>query len=554
MKLVTISLVLLSLVSLSGIASLAFRIPLPLLQVAFGIVLFTLFRIHIAIEPSLFLLLFIAPLLYVDAYQFPRAEFFRLRRSILVMSVGLVILTVLGVGYFVHWMIPTVPLSVCFALAAVLSPTDAVAVTGSLRGEAIPARLLYLLRGEALFNDASGLVCFRLAIAATLTGSFSVAAASLTFLIVSVGGLAVGTLLSYIVMRFQIWMEKSTRSHSTAQILLTLLLPFAAYASAEYLKVSGVLAAVGAGFVGKWVLKDIRAIETRLQGEAIMGMMQFSLEGLVFVLLGIQLPPIIQSIPSVITQEGFRTAWVFAEFIFGVTAFLLLLRFVWTWSALQLTLYSGQRNVLTYKGTETTRAPARTLMAMSLAGVRGAVTLAAVSSIPATLNKGTLFPARDLCIVIAAGVVLLSLLLASIALPPMMKGIEVLPESAIEIQERAAHISANRAAIQRVDELQEQMAQGRNHQSDSIGAVAAVINSYQQRLAGFESTGTERAQLKALHSTEQMLRLEAVRAERTEINRLIREHRLEQSSARRMLRRIDNTEAAIQSSLSDQRS
>jgi CPA1 family monovalent cation:H+ antiporter len=255
MKLVTISLVLLSLVSLSVIASLAFRIPLPLLQVAFGIVLFTLFRIHIAIEPSLFLLLFIAPLLYVDAYQFPRAEFFRLRRSILVMSVGLVILTVLGVGYFVHWMIPTVPLSVCFALAAVLSPTDAVAVTGSLRGEAIPARLLYLLRGEALFNDASGLVCFRLAIAATLTGSFSVAAASLTFLIVSVGGLAVGTLLSYIVMRFQIWMEKSTRSHSTAQILLTLLLPFAAYASAEYLKVSGVLAAVGAGFVGKWVLK-----------------------------------------------------------------------------------------------------------------------------------------------------------------------------------------------------------------------------------------------------------------------------------------------------------
>lgn len=554
MGLVSICLIFLFVVSLSGMVSLAFRIPLPLLQIALGVVLFSLFHIHIKIQSSLFLLVFIAPLLYVDAYQFPRAEFFRLRRSILVMSVGLIVLTVLGVGYFVHWMIPAIPLTVCFALAAVLSPTDAVAVTGSLRGAAIPARLLYLLQGEALFNDASGLVCFRLAIVATLTGSFSVATASLSFVIVALGGLAVGAIVSYAVMRFQIKIEQTTGSHPTAQILLTLLLPFAAYAFAEYMKVSGILAAVGAGFVGKWVLKDIRAVETHLQSDTIMGMVQFSLEGMVFVLLGTELPPIVQSIPVVIKQEGFHTAWVLAEFITGITAFLLLLRLFWIWSALQLTLYRGQRNVLTYKGTGTGRAPMRTLITMSFAGVRGAVTLAAVLSIPAVLNNGTLFPGRDLCIVIAAGVVLLSLLLASIALPPMMKGIEVLPESAVEIQERAAHISANRAAIRRIESLEEQMVQEEKSRSYSIEAVSEVINSYRRRLAGLESTDTEWSRRKILHNTERMLRLEAIRAERTEITRLAGEHRLEQNSAHRMLRSIDSSEAALQRSLKDQRS
>ncbi len=540
MEQLTTILILLFAVSLSGVASLVSRIPLPLYQIGLGIALAAL-HVHSTLDPSLFLLLFIAPLLYVDAFRFPRAEFLSLRKPILTMAVGLVVFTVVGAGYFIHWIIPTMPLAISFALASVLSPTDAVALSGSVRGVKIPSRLMHLLEGEALLNDASGLVCFRFAVAAALTGSFSASNALFTFLQVSLGGLAVGALVSFLVMRGERWIGKAIGSFPSGQILLTLLLPFAAYMAAEHLGFSGILSAVAAGFVGNWVLQEIPEAETRIKGEAITDMVQFTFNGFIFILLGLQLPAIAKSIPTIMKQEQFHSAWVVGVFGLSITLCLGLLRFLWTWTSLKWTFYRQRRNTGTIRPT-----PKRLLVAMALAGVRGAVTLAAVLSLPLALSDGTALPGRDLAILLSAGVILFSLLAASIGLPFVMKGVEEPPESSREAQERNAQVLSAQAAIKRLEEVQHQVSKD-SEVADGIAAIASrLMTYYRRRMEALTGDNPNQAKAGALRTAERKLRLEAVRAERQEINRLIQERQLDQQAARNILHKLDNTEATLQ--------
>ena len=149
-------------------------IPLPLIQIGLGTLLaWPQQGLHIAFDPELFLLLFIPPLLFADGWRIPKREFFSLYKPILKLAFGLVLFTVLGLGYLIHWLIPEMPLTVAFALAAVVSPTDAVAVSAITRNLGMPPKTMHVLEGESLLNDASGLVALKFAIAATLTGLFS---------------------------------------------------------------------------------------------------------------------------------------------------------------------------------------------------------------------------------------------------------------------------------------------------------------------------------------------------------------------------------------------
>ncbi len=457
------------------------------------------------------------------------------------MAVGLVVFTVVGAGYFIHWIIPTMSLAVSFALASVLSPTDAVALSGSVRGVKIPSRLMHLLEGEALLNDASGLVCFRFAVAAALTGTFSTSNALFTFLQVSLGGLAVGALVAFVVMRGERWIGTKIGSFPSGQILLTLLLPFAAYLAAEHLGFSGILSSVAAGFVGNWVLQEIPEAETRIKSEAITDMVQFTFNGFIFILLGLQLPAIGKSISLIVKQEQFRSAWVVGIFVLSITLCLALLRFLWTWTSLKWTFYREKRNTGTRRPT-----PKRLLVAMSLAGVRGAVTLAAVLSLPLTLNDGTALPGRDLAILLSAGVILFSLVTASVGLPVVMKGVEEPPESSREAQERKARVLSAQAAIKRLEEVQHQVSRG-SDVADGVAAIASRLMAYyRRRMEALTGDNPNQAKAGALRAAEIELRLEAVRAERHEINRLIEERELDQEAARAMLHKLDNTEAALQ--------
>jgi CPA1 family monovalent cation:H+ antiporter len=298
MEIVFTVLILLLAVALSGVglSLLPFKLPLPLIQIVLGALLaWPGFRLHVTFDPDIFLLLFIPPLLFADGWRIPKRELFMQRRAILMLALGLVFITVGALGYFLHAMIPAMPLPVAFALAAVLSPTDAVALTGIAGRGKIPANLMHILEGEALMNDASGLVALKFAIAAALTGVFSLRDAAVSFVIIAAGGLVIGAAISWIVTEIPSRLLKfSEDDDPAAGVVLTLLIPFAAYLIAEHLGCSGILAAVSAGMVMN--LQSLReGIPTvvRVRMTSTWTMIEFVFNGMVFILLGLQFPHIL---------------------------------------------------------------------------------------------------------------------------------------------------------------------------------------------------------------------------------------------------------------------
>ena len=171
---------------------LPFSIPRPLIQVALGALIGLASPLVVTLDPQVFFLLFLPPLLFLDGWRIPPEELFKDKGTVIQLALGLVVFTVLGMGFFIHWLIPAMPLPVAFALAAVLSPTDPIAVSAIAQRVPMPSRMMHILEGESLLNDASGLVCFRFAVAALLTGAFSLSGALLDFAWVAASGVAVG--------------------------------------------------------------------------------------------------------------------------------------------------------------------------------------------------------------------------------------------------------------------------------------------------------------------------------------------------------------------------
>ena len=377
-------LILLMLVSVSRLVWRVIPLPLPLVQIAAGALLaWPTLGLHVALDPELFLFLFLPPLLFSDGWRMPKRELWRLRGPILTLAVGLVLFTVVGAGYFIHWLLPSIPLPVAFALAAVLSPTDAVAVS-AISQNRLPTPLMHMLQGEALMNDASGLVTFKFALVAALTGVFSLADASLTFVLVAIGGLAVGIALSWLVGRLRVWMIARGWDDPATHVVFMLLLPFAAYVLAERLGASGILSAVAAGMMQSWLDLLPRQTSTRLLNRSVWSLLEFAFNGLIFLLLGLQLPDIIK---AVVSHE--TTLWPTLLYrcldVVAIFLVLLVLRFIWVQSIWRL---SGVLRRLRGKSELTLVPTARSCWLLTVGGVRGAVTLAGVMSVPLLLAPG----------------------------------------------------------------------------------------------------------------------------------------------------------------------
>ena len=304
---VTTALVMLLAVVVSGALTRASPLPVPrpLVQIALGVLIAVVGGLTVRLEPDIFFLLFLPPLLFLDGWRIPKGALYRDRRTVLQLALGLVVCTVLGVGYFVHWLIPAMPLAVAFALAAVVSPTDPVAVSGIAERVPVPNRLLHILEGELLLNDASGLTCLRFAVAAALTGSFSLSAAVGSFVWLAIGGVAIGIGVTWAITTAKHWVSRRFGEETGTEILVSLLIPFGAYMLAEELECSGILAAVAAGIAMSFIEQSDRALAvTRVRRSAVWDAIQFALTGIVFVLLGEQLPGLWQRSAEVVSLTG----------------------------------------------------------------------------------------------------------------------------------------------------------------------------------------------------------------------------------------------------------
>jgi len=543
METISVVLLLLLAVVVSGILSriLPIMIPLPLVQIALGAVIASVAGVGVQLRPDIFFLLFLPPLLFLDGWRIPKDGLFRDKSTILQLALGLVVFTVVGVGLFVNWLIPSMPLAVAFALAAIVSPTDPIAVSAISSRVPIPKRLMHILEGESLLNDASGLVCMRFAVVAALTGAFSLLSAFQTFLWVAIGGVFIGTAVTLVVTWTTSWVSRRLGEETGSQILISLLTPFAAYLLAEHLHCSGILAAVAAGITMSYAeMRGATLAVTRVRRSAVWDTVQFAANGIIFVLLGEQLPTIGAGAVEVVRSTGHHQPVWLIVYVLAINAALAALRFLWTWASLRLTLARVRRSG------QTIAMPSWRLIAVtSLAGVRGAVTLAGVLTLPLTMNDGSPFPARDLAIFLAMGVIIFSLIAASASLPYLLKGLEFPPEPSHQKEEDNVLVAAAEAAIKAIEKAQHDMGKDGSDTDLYVDAGARIMDGYRQRIDNLSKSGEERDQLRTTNLIERQLRLAGLRAERGKINELARALKISDEAARRLIRQIDLLEARV---------
>lgn len=537
-------LILLTLVGVSRLLARVIPLPLPLVQIAAGALLaWPTLGLHVALDPELFLFLFLPPLLFSDGWRMPKRDLWRYRGPILTLAVGLVVFTVVGAGYFIHWLLPSIPLPVAFALAAVLSPTDAVAVS-AIAQDRLPAPIMRMLQGEALMNDASGLVTFKFALAAAITGVFSLADASLTFVLVACGGLAVGVALSWLVGRFRSWMITRGWDDPATHVVFMLLLPFAAYVLAEQLGASGILSAVAAGMMQSWVDLLPRQTSTRLLNRSVWTLLEFAFNGLIFLLLGLQLPDII----GAVTHDEI-TVWPALMYrcldVLAIFLVLVVLRYIWVQSVWRLLI-----RIRRWRGRSegTLELSTRASLLLTVGGVRGAVTLAGTLSVPMLISAGVAFPQRDLLIFIAAGVILLSLVAACICLPLLLRGLVSEPDLRMKHEVGEAWKRIAQAAIHALEN--EEVSSGASAQDAAQAALATevkarVMSEYRHRLDVFNDTSEAQALTFQMDLIERRMRVSALRAQRLELYRLHRQHQIGDDVLRQILAQLDLNEANL---------
>ncbi|KAA8998106.1 Na+/H+ antiporter [Affinibrenneria salicis] len=537
-------LILTLMVSLSGVVTrvLPFQIPLPLMQIAIGALLaWPRFGLHVDFNPELFMVLFIPPLLFADGWKTPPREFLRHGREIFGLALALVLVTVVGVGYLIYWMVPGIPLVAAFALAAVLSPTDAVALSGIVGEDRIPKKLMGILQGEALMNDASGLVSLKFAIAIAMgTMVFSVSGATIEFLKVAAGGLLAGVATTWLYSKSLRMISRWSGGDAATQIILLLLLPFASYLIAEHIGVSGILAAVASGMtIGQSGVIRNAPLTMRLRANSVWTMLEFVFNGMVFIMLGLQLPDILETSLTEARLDPTTETWMLFTDVVAIYAALLLLRFCWLWMMKIFSLRALKKRPMVFGEYST-----REIWVASFAGVRGAITLAGVLSIPLLLSDGTAFPSRYQLVFIAAGVILFSLLCGVIALPLLLRGVVVADRALYESEERKARIKVAEVAITSLNKMEERLAADREENIDEqvLKEVSArVIGNLRRRVVGPDDLESSLM----VENLERRFRLTAVNAERGELYHLRATQQISNETLQKMLRELDLLEALL---------
>ena len=526
---ITIELVLALLFALAVIAAIArlTRLPAPLVMIAGGVALSFVpgfERVHL--DPEIFFLLFIPPLLYADGWLIPKREFVDVMRPVLLLAFGLVLATVLVVGYAMHALIPALPLAAAFVLGAIVSPTDAVATASMTARLPLPGRVTAILNGESLINDASGLVAFKFAVVAAATGAFSLGTAGADLVWVALGGAAVGLFCGWAIGALRVGLKRVCVDDPTIQTVLSLLSPFAAYLAAEHIGVSGILGVVAAGLYGGW--HDARTLSpaTRQHAWEVWAMLLFVFNGLVFVLLGVTLPAAIDTLAR--TESPARLA----GYAIALWLLVTLVRIAWVYPGTYLPVLLFRR----IREREARRDP-RAVFLVGWAGLRGSVTMAAALSVPVLTAAGTPFPGRHLVIFLAATTILLTLLVNGLTLPLVIRGLGVRGDGAPERERRAAEIAIAQAAAHALEREVARLPRG-----DEAAEGRKLIAEYAMRAARHTANADRRIELERLASSRQRLVAIALDAERRELASMLETGLINDDTRRAIEARIDHAE------------
>ncbi len=536
----------------SWISRLLPRVAPPLVQIAVGAVMGRLGIDPVSIDPDLFFVLFLPPLLFVDGWRFSGHELILRAGPITSLAVGLVLVTVACVGPALHALLPHLPLVAALALVAVLSPTDAVAGTSLLRRAPLARGAGRVIEGEALLNDASALVCLHYVLLLGARQAPSGTAMVWDLLWIGTGGLAIGAGVGLVILSLKSAILARLGETTATQILISLLFPYAAYHAAVALGASGILAPVAAGIVmGRWELGGKALPLTRLRRAAIWETLEFTLNGIIFILLGEQLPGIAEKALAEAPSAGLSLAkaplagasgalWLGAAIGAAFIA-LMVVRFAWVGVLVARNTHAGQEAC-------SGRTRLLTAMAMTFSGVRGAVTLAAALALPNALQGGAPFPARDLVIAIAAGVIVTSLVVANLALPVLARRLAAAAAEEAAPQQVAARLRTAQAAIAAVARMAQEGGAGDGPDPRSWQeASATVLSFYQRQVERLSRPARDGGALDQRGTAEHLLRVGGLHAQRAEIARMVAEHVIDNETARLLLLELDGQEAWLAS-------
>ncbi|MCY3002742.1 MAG: Na+/H+ antiporter [Planctomycetota bacterium] len=422
--------VLLALLAAGSLLAQRLRAPAPALLALIGVLAaMTPGMPEIELDPELILVAFLPPLLYADAFQTSWIDFKRWLRPIAMLAIGLVLATIVTVGLTAHEMLPHLSVASCLLLGAVLSPTDTVAVQAVIERLHVPRRITAILGGESLVNDATGLVGVQVGIAVVLHGSFDPAVAGLSFARVAGLGVLSGLVIGLVFARLNLWFHE-VRTLFT----LSLLSPYVAYAAAEMLGGSGVLAVVVAGFVVAWRIHSLDG-DTRFELYSSWDKLTFLLNGLCFLLVGFSAPLVLEARPE----------WLVAGLV--ITLVVVVTRIGWCVPGAYLPLVFSPR----LRKREGGYPPAKGVVVVSWAGVRGVVSLAAALALPMNLPDGTPFPGRAEIVACTLVVVLTTLLVQGLTLQPLIEWLGIRGEEDSVTEIRSAREALLSAGIARLD-------------------------------------------------------------------------------------------------------
>ncbi|MGG8407462.1 Na+/H+ antiporter [Streptomyces sp. 12297] len=501
-------------------------VPAPLLLVAAGLVAAYLPGVpDYGLDPHIVLPLMLPPLLYTAAVDSSYLDLRANMRPVALLSVGYVLFATLVVGYAAYLVVPGLPLTAALVLGAVVAPPDAVAATAIARKLGLPPRITTILQGESLVNDATAITAYKVALAAVVGESAGWAGGISEFLIASIGGVGVG-----LVLMVPIHHLRTRLREPLLQNTLSLLIPFVAYAAAEQVHASGVLAVVVVAlYLGHraWQVD----FATRLQEEAVWKMVAFVLESLVFALIGLQLPVVLEDLGE---YEGLHAAW-YALAVFGAVV---AARFVWVFPATFLPRALSAR-IREREPDTTWKAP----VIVGWAGMRGVVSLAIAFSIPMTVDDGAGFPYRNLILFLTFTTVIATLVVQGLTLPPLIRWLRLPPRDlqAETLAEAQAQSQASQAADARLTELLEDP---RNALPPPLAERLRTVLE-RRRNAVWERLGAVNPETgESADDTYRRLSREMISAEREVFVTLRDQRRIEDEMLRTLLRRLDLEEAA----------